>query len=423
MTLTTVSILAALFAAPAPEPVVALRAARLFDGMGDVRTRTTLLVRGGRIAAVGDRIEVPADAEIIDLGDATLLPGLIDAHTHLALHAGDYDRQILRETPELRTIHAVVSARKTLDAGVTTVRDLGNEAAGFADIALRDAVQQGLVPGPRVVAAIRPVTSTGAYALTGYSPYLTTPPLSSSADGIGEVRKEVRRLLAKGADVIKIYMESYEKKQPREDLLSGAMNYSKEELVALVEEAHRGHVKVAAHTYSDEAAQVALDVGVDSIEHGLYLTEATFRRMAKQGTVYVPTLLVYELWRDGQIFGGITPEKKKQLAATCEEHAKSFRRALSSGVKIAFGSDTFELPGTNPRELELYVREGMKPLDALRAGTSIPAALLGLGAVTGALKPGLAADVIAVRGDPTANMAALRDVILVMKDGRIHLRR
>src|SRR5207248_4933 len=423
MTLPLAPLVAALLTAPAPEPVIALRAARLFDGIGELRARMTVLVRGGHIAAVGERVDVPAGAEVIDLGYATLLPGLIDAHTHLALHAGDYDRQILRETPELRTIHAVVSARKTLEAGVTTVRDLGNEAAGFADIALRDAVQQGLVPGPLALAAIPPITSTGAYALTGYSPYLITPPLSSSADGVGEVRKEVRRLLAQGADVIKIYMESYEKKQPREDVLSGAMNYSKEELAALVEEAHRGHVKVAAHTYSDEAAHLALEVGVDSIQHAPYLAEATAGRMAKQGTAYVPTLLVYALWPDGQIFGGITPEKKKQLAATCEEHAKSFRRALQSGVKIAFGSDTFELPGTNPRELELYVREGMKPLDALRAGTSVAAALLGLGADAGALRPGLAADVIAVRGDPTANMAALRDVVLVMKEGRIHVRR
>ncbi|MFL5431821.1 MAG: amidohydrolase family protein [Myxococcales bacterium] len=420
MPLLVAPLVAALLAA---EPVVVLRAARLFDGRGEVHTGMTLIVRGGRIAAVGERLDVPAGAETVDLGDATLLPGLVDAHTHLALHAGDYDQQILRESPEVRTIHAVASARKTLESGVTTVRDLGNEGAGFADIALRDGVQLGLVPGPRVLAAIRPVTSTGAYALVGYSPYLVTPPLSSSADGVGEVRKEVRRLLAQGADVIKIYMESYEKKQPREDVLSGAMNYSKEELGALVEEAHRGNVKVAAHTYSDEAAQVAVGVGVDSIEHGLYLSDATFRRMAKQGTVYVPTLLVYELWRDGFLFGGVTAKKKAQLAKTCEEHAKSFHRALASGVKIAFGSDTFELPGTNPRELEVMVREGMKPLDALRAATTGSAALLGIERVTGALEPGLAADVVAVRGDPRANMAALRDVVLVMKDGKIHLRR
>src|SRR4051812_13103721 len=286
MTLPFVPLLAALLAA---EPVVVLRAARLFDGTSpEMRTGMTLVVRGGRIAAVGERVEVPAGAEVIDLGEATLLPGLVDAHTHLALHAGDYDRQILRETPELRTIHAVVSARKTLEAGVTTVRDLGNEAAGFADIALRDAVQQGLVPGPRVVAAIRPVTSTGAYALVGYSPYLVTPPLSSSADGIGEVRKEVRRLLAQGADVIKIYLESYEKKQPREDVLSGAMNYSKEELLALVEEAHRGHVKVAAHTYSDPPAPPPPPPPAHSIQPALYLPHPPHRPPARAGPPHPP---------------------------------------------------------------------------------------------------------------------------------------
>jgi imidazolonepropionase-like amidohydrolase len=403
------------------QPVILVRAARLFDGVGEIRTGASVLVRGGRIAEVGERLVAPPGAEVIDLGDATLLPGLVDAHTHLALHAGDYDQQLLRETPELRAIHAVVNARKTLEAGVTTVRDLGNEGAGFADLALRDAVASGLVPGPRVLAAIRPITSTGAYGLTGYSPYLALPALASSADGVGEVRKEVRRLLAQGADVVKIYLESYEKKQPREDVLSGAMNYSREELAALVEEAHRGHVKVAAHTYSDEAAQLALDVGVDSIEHGLYLSEATFRRMAKQGVVYVPTLLVYELWRDGALFGGVTPEKRQQLVNTCAEHTRSFKRALASGVKIAFGSDTFELPGTNPRELELLVRDGMRPLDALRAGTSVSAALLGLEGVVGALKPGLSADLLAVRGDPRQEMTALRNVILVMKEGRVQV--
>src|SRR4051812_17938346 len=373
MPLLVAPLLAALLAA---EPVVVLRAARLFDGRGEVHTGMTLIVRSGRIAAVGERLDAPAGAETVDLGDATLLPGLVDAHTHLALHAGDYDQQILRESPEVRTIHAVASARKTLESGVTTVRDLGNEGAGFADIALRDGVQLELVPGPRVLAAIRPVTSTGAYGLVGYSPYLTTPPLSSSADGVGEARKAVRQLLAQGADVIKIYMESYEKKQPREDQLSGAMNYSREELAAIVEEAHRGHVRVAAHTYSDEAARVAIDVGVDSIEHGLYLKEDTFRLMAERGIYYVPTLLVYEMWRDGEIFAPVPEAKKQQLAATVREHTATFQRALKTPVRIVFGSDTFEKPGSNPRELELMVRYGMSPIDALKAGTSTAAQLL-----------------------------------------------
>lgn len=398
-----------------------LKAARLFDGRSVVSGGVTLHVRDGKIVQVGRQLAVPQGALLIDLGNRTLLPGLIDAHTHVVLHAGEYDRQILRETPEFRTLWASVNARKTLEGGVTTVRDLGNEGAGFADIALRDAIAQGLVPGPRIIAAIRPVTSTGAYGLTGYSPYLELPPLSSSADGPNEIRKEVRKLLSAGADVIKVYMESFEKKEVRKDQLSGAMNYSREELTAIVEEAHRGRVKVAAHTYSDEAARLAIYIGVDSIEHGLYLSDATFRLMAQRGIVYVPTLLVYELWRDGQVLAPVSAERHAQLTKTVHEHTLTFQRALRTPVRIAFGSDTFELPGTNARELELMVRYGMTPLQALRAATATSAELLGVDSRTGTLEPGKAADIIAVDGNPLENIAALRDVALVMKDGRVHV--
>lgn len=410
-------------AAPPDTPDTYVKAGRFFDGKGPLRVNVVLVIHDGKIARTGADIAIPPDAPVIDLSDRTVLPGLIDAHTHLALHAGDYDGQILRETPEFRALWASVNARKTLESGVTTVRDLGNEGSGFADIALRDAIAQGLIPGPRIVAAIRPITSTGAYGLVGYSPYLETPPLSSSADGVGEARKEVRRLLSQGADVIKIYMESYEKKQLRDDQLTGAMNYSREELAAIVEEAHRAHVKVAAHTYSDEAARLAIDVGVDSIEHGLYLKEDTFRLMAQHGIVYVPTLLVYEMWRDGEIFAPVSDAKRLQLANTVREHTLSFQRALKTPVRIAFGSDTFEKPGSNPRELELMVKYGMSPLDALRAGTATPADLLGLSDVVGTLEPSKSADLIAVEGDPTLDMAALRRIVLVMKAGAVYVRR
>jgi imidazolonepropionase-like amidohydrolase len=395
--------------------VTAIKARRMFDGRsGTLRENVVVVVDNGRIVSVGSA--VPANAKVIDLGDRTLLPGLIDCHTHIALHSGDYDAQILRETPEYRAIVATISGRKTLEAGVTTIRDLGNEGAGYADTALRDAVAKGLVDAPHVVAAIRPVTSTGGYRLTGYSPYNPMPPLSSPADGVGEVRREVRRLIADGADVIKIYMESYEKRQPRSDMLSGAENYSQEEVNALVEEAHRGGAKVAAHTYSDAAAHMAIDAGVNSIEHGLYLKEDTFRLMAQKGIVYVPTLMVYEFWRDGVIFGTPDAETKARLTRTCDEHAATFKRALATPVTIAFGSDTFEKPGTNPIELEYMAKYGMKNADVLRAATSTAAALVGVDA--GAIEPGKIADLIAVDGNPLADMKAIEKVTFVMLEGK-----
>jgi len=413
----TCSIAFFLFASIASGQTTFITAARLFDGRsGTLLMHPVIGVEDGRIRSVTNVL--PPDAKAIDLGDVTLMPGLIDCHTHIALHAGDYDDQILRETPEFRAIRATVAARETLESGITTIRDLGNEGAGYADTALRDAIAQGYVPGPRILAAITPVTSTGSYRLTGYSPYNRMPAISSSADGVGDVRRAVRQLIADGADVIKAYMESYEKRQPRQDVLSGAMNYSQEEITALVDEAHRGGARVAAHTYSDAAARMAIAAGVDSIEHGLYLAEDTFRLMAQKGIVYVPTLLVYEYWRDAKIFGAISPQNKVKLTNTVNEHIATFKRALVTPVKIAFGSDTFELPGTNSQELELLVRYGMTPVDALRAATSNAASLLDIDKITGTLEAGKSADIIAVEGDPTRDISAVRRVVFVMKEGK-----
>jgi imidazolonepropionase-like amidohydrolase len=412
-----VGLIAVVVAVNASAQTTYVRAARLFDGNADtVRSSAVVVIDAGKIVRIDDA--APANATVVDLGDVTLMPGLIDAHTHIALHPGDAEQQTLRETPEFRSIWATVSALKTVRAGITTIRDLGNEGAGFADLAVRDAVARGLVPGPRVVAAIRPVTSTGAYRVTGYSPYNVMPAQAAEADGIGEVRKQVRTLLAQGADVIKTYLETYEKRGTRKDILTGMMNWSQEELNALVDEAHRGDVKVAAHTYSDEAAQMAIAAGVDSIEHGLYLREETFRAMAQKGIYYVPTLLVYEYWRDGKIFGPPSVETKARLSKTVEEHTATFRRALRTPVKIVFGSDTFELPGTNALELERMVAYGMKPVDALRAATSVAAALIGVAEI-GSVRPGYAADLIAVAGDPLSDIHAITRVVWVMRDGRI----
>lgn len=399
-----------------------IKAGKLFDGRSDrLREDVVVLVEGGKIARVGRDVPAPAGVEVIDLGGLTLMPGLVDAHTHIVLHAGDFDSQLLRETPEYRAICATNAARATLEAGVTTIRDLGNEGSGFADIALRDAIARGVVPGPRILAAIQPVTPTGAYRLVGYSPYLSAPPIAYAADGPHEVRRQVRRLVEHGADVLKLYMESFEKRHLSGELLSGGRNYTPEELRAAVEEAHGAGLPVAAHTYSDGAARAAVEAGVDSIEHGLYLTGETFRLMAQKGVYYVPTLLVYEMWRDGKILGGVSPENKVRLTNTVREHTESFSRALASGVKIAFGTDTFEQPGTNAQELELMVRYGMAPADALRAATSVAAELLGLGGVAGAVEPGKSADLIAVAGDPLADVRAAQRVRFVMKEGRVYV--
>jgi len=407
-------------AAGAEEPPTYVKCGRVFDGTS-FREGLAVVVRGGVIADVAAGLPVPEGALVLDLSAFTVIPGLIDAHTHIALHPGSYDDQILRETPELRAIHATVNARATLEAGITTIRDLGNEVAGFADVALRDAIARGVVPGPRILAAIQPVSASGSYGLVGFSPYVKLPSIAYEADGPSEVRRRVRDLVHHGADVVKVYMESFEKRETRTDVLSGARTYSDEELLALVDEAHAAGLRVAAHTYSDEAARRAVQAGVDSIEHGLYLSEETFRRMAERGVAYVPTLLVYELWRDGKIFPTSSAETRAKLQRTVEEHTASFRRALATPVRIVMGSDTFELPGTNAQEITVMVRHGMSPLEALRSSTSRAADLLGLGKSVGVIEKGAAADLVALPADPLAEIAAVTRPVVVIKAGKIAL--
>jgi imidazolonepropionase-like amidohydrolase len=253
----------------------------------------------------------------------------------------------------------------------------------------------------------------------GYSPYITLPSSSYEADGEVEIRKQVRHLVKLGADLIKIYVESAEKKQTSNDSLTGVLTYTQQELNALVDEARRAKLKVAAHVYSDTAARMAIEAGVSSIEHGLYISGKTFDLMAQKGIYYVPTLMVYELWRDGQVFGAITPQTRAKLVTTIDRHNESFRRALRSRVKIVFGTDTFSLPGTNAKELEVMVSHGMAPIDALRSATSTAAELLGLGNVIGTLETGKLADIVAVPGDATTDISSLEHVAFVMKEGKI----
>ena len=407
----------------AQESVLCLKVGRMFDGKSRTfRQNVCIIVKGTKIADIRAGSEPPVGATIVDLSNMTVMPGLIDAHTHIVPHRGDYDQQVLRETPEYRAIFATTAARKTLEAGITTIRDVGSEGPGFVDIALRDAIAQGVVPGPRILAAIRPITPTGSYQLVGYSPYATLPSLSYEADGATEIRKQVRHLVQLGADLIKIYVEAAEKKQTSQDSLTGALTYSPEELTTLVDEAHRAGLKVAAHVYSDSAARLAIDAGVNSIEHGLYVRKATFDLMAQRNIYYVPTLLVYEMWLDGKVFGEISPETKQKLVRTVALHTESFRRALTSRVKIVFGTDTFSIPGSNAKELELMVRYGMEPIDALISATSVAANLLGIVDQTGSIEKGKEADIIALSGNPATDISAVEHVAFVMKGGKIYVR-
>lgn len=410
-----------LFAAAARAETTYIRAARLFDGRADaLATNVVVVVEGTKIVRAGSDVTIPAGAHVIDLGDRTLMPGLIDAHTHIALHEGNYNAQVLTETPEFRAIVSTVNARRTLEAGITTIRDLGNEAAGLTDVALRDAIAQGYVPGPRIVAAIHPLVTTGAYRVSGYAPTTNTPPISAEANGPDAMRAAVRQLITDGADVIKVYLDS--SRHPHHSALRQAPTYSQAEIDAIVAEAHAEGAKVAAHCSTDAAARMGVAAGVDSIEHGMNLTDETYRAMAAKNIVLVPTLLVYEMWAaDPDLIGEGPSPSKARLEQTVKTHTESFQRALRSGVKIAFGTDTFAKLGTNAQEIASMVRAGMRPIDALRAATSVSAALLGVDDITGTIEPGKAADLIAVPGDPSRDATALQHVAFVMKDGKVYV--
>ncbi len=413
-------------AAGAAAPLRVVRAAALIDGVSPrPLSHPEVLIRGNRIEAVyaaGSRPSPPG-AEVIDLGALTLLPGLIDTHTHIFLQgedpqAGGYDVQLLKFPASYRAARAIVAARRALEQGFTTIRDLETEGAGYGDVGIKLAIEEGIVPGPRMFVVTRAISTTGGYPLEGYAPEVSVPKGAQIVDGPVEARKAAREQLDHGADWIKVYMTHRSWVDEHGNLVSQP-TLTLEELRAVVDEAHGWQRKVACHAYNGIGLQRALDGGCDSIEHGLELTDAQVAQMLRQGTWYVPTLQVYYTdWDPPGTAGG---ERDRKRVAV---HGVSFTKALRAGVKIAFGTDVGGFAWTDPiaQEFVRMVEFGMTPMQSIQAATSRAAELLGQSGRIGVVAPGAYADLVAVSGDPLADVATLKNVAFVMKDGAVFRR-
>jgi imidazolonepropionase-like amidohydrolase len=403
-----------------------LKAARMFDGKSNaVTTPGVVVVTDGQIAGVGANAAVPAGAEVIDLGDATLLPGFIDAHTHLTMqYREDYTRAALdnlqKPIPQM-ALESSVAARITLMAGFTTVRDVGSQY--YLDAGLRNAINNGTVPGPRMLVAVHAIGATGGHCdETGYREGALGPetgPEVGVVNGADEARRAVRLAHKYGATVIKTCATG--------GVLSLAdavdtPQLTQAELDALVDEAHALKLKAAAHAHGNEGAKRAVLAGIDSIEHGSFLQDDTLQLMKTKGTYYVPTLMAVQGLSE-QIAKGVAipPAIRVKADAAIASVHKTFSKAVAMGVKIGLGTDAAVYPhGRNAEEFHQMVDLGMKPIDALKAGTSNDADLLGLADKIGTLETGKLADVVAVPGDPSQNIRQTEHVFFVMKEGKIY---
>ena len=408
---------------PVLRPLTIVKAGTLIDGVSNTARRDQVItIRGNVISEIANAssAKIPADATVIDLSKYTVLPGLIDAHTHIFLQGedpaeGGYDVQLLKYPLAFRAARATVSARRALEQGFTTIRDMETEGAGYGDVGIKMAIERGYILGPRMFAATRAISTTGGYPLEGYAPEIEVPKGAQLIDGPIEARKAAREQLDHGADWIKVYMTHRSWVGKNGDLVSQP-TLTVEELRAIVDETHGWGKKVACHSYGGIGMQRALDGGCDSIEHGLMLSDAQVAQMIKQGTWLCPTLNIYYMdWAPAD-----TPEGQRDRKRV-SEHEASFRRALAAGVKIAFGTDVGGFSWTDPiaAEFSRMVELGMTPMQAIQAATSRAAELLERTGQLGVIAPGAYADVVAVDGDPLANVKVLENVGFVMKDGKV----
>jgi imidazolonepropionase-like amidohydrolase len=428
----TCSVVAAFFclavSVHAAEELIALKAARMFDGKSNALVQNgVVIVKGNKIVDAGSNLPIPSDARVIDLGDATLCPGFMDAHTHLTLDfSGDYNQRRLKELDVNVSEQAIIAttyARATVEAGFTTVRDLGSRFVAsreFVDVALRNSINKGVIVGPRMLVATKGIGATGGHfdPTNGFRDFLfgREPDYTDGiADGPDEIRKAVRFEVKNGADVIKAAVSG------------GVLSLADEvdtpqltpaEMAALVDESHRLRKKVAVHCHGDEAAREAIEAGVDSIEHGSFMKPETLTIMKKKGTFLTPTLMASE-WIMGKI-DNYPPALQAKAKAATAARSDMFRNAVKIGVRISFGTDAAVFPhGQNAKEFNLMVDLGMNPIDALKSATANDAELLGIAQKVGTLEKGKLADVIAMPGDPTADITETEHVSFVMKEGKI----
>ncbi len=407
-------LLAAALATPAVADPVLLRPARVFDGVNpQPHDGWTVLVEGDRIAAVGPNLTAPAGAKVIDLPGETLTPGLIEGHSHIFLHPYNetkWDDQVLHEPLALRTARAVVHVKQTLDAGFTTERDLGTEGAGYADVGIKQAINQGIIPGPRMLVATKANVALGAYGPKGFEPGVEIPQGAEEVSGPEEMTRAARKQIAAGADVIKMYADyHYLPGEPSRPTLTEA------EMAAGVAVAHDAGRLAAAHATTAEGMRRAILAGVDTIEHGYGGTAEVFRMMHDRGIALCPTLGASEAYaRYFQHWNGQEPAPE-----SVQENRHSFRLAMQAGVRICMGGDVGVFThGKNWLEMEAMQRAGMPAAQVMIAATSGNAAIFHL-ADRGAVRPGLLADLVAVDGDPTREVAAVEHVRLVIKGGKI----